>query len=100
LTNKTMEMPEIKPGKPIVIRMSGKWEEFNINTTILRKRKWHSDVMVTRWYDNSIAIASRTCSTCDIHWDNRGEGVNRCRLTPVQMKVVNYILNYDFDKGK
>ncbi len=86
-------MPAISPGKPIVVRMNGECEEFNINLTSLRKRKRLSDIIVTRWFDDSLSIESRTCCPGT---DASRRRTNDSSLTPQQTEVLRHILNSQF----
>lgn len=97
MTTEKNKMPELCPGEPVVIRMNGQWEEYIFNTSVLKHENWRSDVVITRWFDNSVAIRSIGSHAAN---RNRFDGSNICHLTPAQIKVVNHIINFDFDKEK
>ncbi len=90
-------MPIVHPALPVVVRMNGTCEEFDIDSTSLKKRNGWSDVVVTRWPDDSFTVNSRTCRPGkDVHRHR----TNNCALTSEQTEVIRYILSVDFQKEK
>ena len=86
---------KIEPGQPVMVRMNGKCENFNINYFVLKKRNGFSDVVITRWADDTISIDTRTCC---VRKDNAGKRTNDCTLTTQQTAVLRYILSINFHK--
>ncbi len=90
-------MPIVHPAQPVVVRMNGACEEFDINLTSLKKRNGWSDVVVTRGFDDSFTVNSRTCRPGK---DARHHRTNNCALTSEQTEVIRYILSINFQKEK
>lgn len=90
-------LPKVKPDVPVLVRMNGKCEDFDIFQTSLRKKNGFSDVVVVRFRDGSLSIESRACNGGT---DSRRKRMNTCTLTIEQAEVVRYIQNCKFEKAK
>ncbi len=93
----TIATPKVLPGEPVVVRMNGRIDEYDISVTVLRKKSGWSDIIVTRGQDGSLNINSR--KRC-VEKDARHHLQNNCSLTPEQTRALIYILDVDFSQLK